>query len=89
VVVADDHDTYALLSLLVGASPSIVARNLGISLATLEKHYAAALQKGRTIVMENAPRRSETPRETPRAVSNGVSTRNQKRPRRDLDAHVA
>jgi hypothetical protein len=37
--------TYAVLSLLGGESPSIVARNLGISLATLEKHYAAALQK--------------------------------------------
>lgn len=40
--------TYATLALLdEGESPAIVGRNLGISLATLEKHYAAALQKGR------------------------------------------
>jgi hypothetical protein len=43
----------ASISLLGGESPAVVARNLGISLATLEKHYAAALQKGRTIAMEN------------------------------------
>ena len=72
--------TYAVLSLLAGESPAVIARNLGISLATLEKHYAAALQKGRTIAMENAVRRSKTPR----AVSDGVSTRTQKPPRRDL-----
>lgn len=39
--------TYATLALIDGESPAIVARNLGISLATLEKHYAAALQRGR------------------------------------------
>jgi Arm DNA-binding domain len=77
--------TYATISLLDGESPAIVARNLGISLATLEKHYAAALQKGRTIAQENTARGLETPRKTPRAVSDGASTRNQKRPRRDLN----
>ena len=35
------------------------ARNLGISLATLEKHYAAALQKGRTIALESRARAAE------------------------------
>ena len=66
--------TYAVLSLLAGESPAVVARNLGISLATLEKHYAAALQKGRTIALENVARGLETPRKTPRAVSDGAST---------------
>ena len=77
--------TYAVLSLLDGESPAIVARNLGISLATLERHYAASLQKGRTIAMENAARASETPRKTPRASFRDVSAGNQKRPRRDLN----
>jgi integrase len=54
--------TYATLSLLDGESPAIVARNLGITLATLEKHYAAALQRGRLV----RPAKLETPRETPR-----------------------
>ena len=48
--------TYATLALIDGESPSIVARNLGISLATLEKHYAAALQKGRLVDRENPPK---------------------------------
>jgi hypothetical protein len=69
--------TYAVLALLDGESPAVVARSLGISLATLEKHYAAALQKGRTIAVE-------TPRETPRRVAGGKNAREQKRPRRDL-----
>lgn len=38
--------TYATLALEAGANPAQIARNLGISLATLTKHYAAALQKG-------------------------------------------
>ncbi len=58
---------YAVLSLLAIESPAVVVRNLCISLAILEKHYAAALQKGRTIVLENATRASETPRAFPRA----------------------
>jgi hypothetical protein len=33
------------------------ARNLGTSLATLEKHYAAALHEGRTIALESAPQK--------------------------------
>jgi hypothetical protein len=75
--------TYAVLALLDGESPAVVARSLGISLATLEKHYAAALQKGRTIAVE-------TPRETPRRVAGGKNAREQKRPRRDLNpAHAA
>jgi integrase len=69
--------THAVLALLDGESPAVVARSLGISLATLEKHYAAALQKGRTIAVE-------TPRETPRRVVGGKNAREQKRPRRDL-----
>jgi hypothetical protein len=77
--------TYAVLSLLDGESPALVARNLRISLATLEKHCAAALQKGRAIALENLQRASKTPRKTPRAVFDGVSAREQKRPRRDLN----
>ena len=50
--------TYAVLELLGGESPSTVARHLGISLATLEKHYAAALQRGRVL--------TENPRRNPR-----------------------
>ncbi len=70
--------TYAVLALLDGESPAVVARSLGISLATLEKHYAAALQKGRIIAVE-------TPRETPRRAVGGKNAREQKRPRRDLN----
>jgi integrase len=47
--------TFATLKLIEGESPAIVARNLGISLATLEKHYAAALQKGRLLVGRKPP----------------------------------
>jgi hypothetical protein len=36
-----------------GESPSIVARNFGISLATLEKHYAAAHQRRGTTALGN------------------------------------
>jgi integrase len=39
--------TYATLTLIGGESPSVVANHLGIGLGTLDKHYAAALQKGR------------------------------------------
>ena len=39
-----------------GRAPAVVPRNLGISLVTLEKHYAAALQKGRAIALEDAAR---------------------------------
>lgn len=39
--------TFATLALVDGWSPAIVARNLGISLATLERNYASALQQGR------------------------------------------
>jgi integrase len=46
--------TYATLKLMDGESPAIVARNLGISLATLEKHYAATPQRGRLIDAEKA-----------------------------------
>lgn len=38
--------TYATLALLDGESPAVVASNLGISLATLGKHYAAAIRRG-------------------------------------------
>lgn len=48
--------TYATLELLGGESPATVARNLGITLATLEKHYAAALQRGRMVRPVTAPR---------------------------------
>jgi hypothetical protein len=65
--------TYAVLALLDGESPAVVARSLGISLATLEKHYAAALQKGRTIPVE-------TPRETPRRVAGGKNPENKSVP---------
>jgi hypothetical protein len=57
-----------------GRAPSVVARNLGISLVTLEKHYAAALQKGRAIALEEAARTTKAPR----AVSAGASIK--KRP---------
>ena len=77
--------TYAVLALLEGESPALVARNLGVSLATLEKHYAAALQKGRTIALERAQHTAETPRKTPRRVVSGKNAREQKRPRRDLN----
>lgn len=46
--------TFAVLALVEGWSPAIVARNLGISLATLERNYAAALQQGH--VLGNPPR---------------------------------
>jgi hypothetical protein len=62
-----------------GRAPAVVARNLGISLVTLEKHYAAALQKGRAIALDNAARTTKTPR----AVSAGASIK--KRHRRDLN----
>ena len=58
--------TYATLELLAGESSAIVARDLGISLATLEKHYAAALQRGRLVSMERARIVRENPTETPR-----------------------
>jgi hypothetical protein len=65
--------TYATLSLLGGESPSIVARNLGISLATLEKHYAAALQKGRLVAVEQAGADpAKNPTETPRQRFGGA-----------------
>ena len=48
-----------MFSLLAGESPVVFARNLGISLATLEKHYAAALQKGRTLAPESRARAAE------------------------------
>ena len=48
--------TYATLELIRGESPALVARNLGISLATLEKHYAAGLQQGRLMSFENPPK---------------------------------
>lgn len=38
--------TYATLALLEGASPAAVANKLGISLATLENYYAAAIRRG-------------------------------------------
>ncbi len=66
--------TYQVLALLDGESPAVVGRSLGISLATLEKHYAAALQKGRTIATENATEgcgREKCPR---RKASAGVVT---------------
>src|SRR5262249_23164775 len=77
--------TYAVLSLLDGESPALVARNLGVSLATLEKHYAAALQKGRSIALEQLQQVSKTPPKTPRVVSGAASMREQKGPRRDLN----
>jgi Arm DNA-binding domain len=58
--------THATITLLDGESPAIVARNLGISLATLEKHYAAPLQKGRLIAAERVAGAAENPTETPR-----------------------
>ena len=58
--------TYATLELLGGESAVTVARNLGISLATLEKHYAAALKQGRLIAMEKARKAAGNPTETPR-----------------------
>ena len=70
--------TYATLELLAGESPAIVARNLGISLATLEKHYVAALQKGRLISAENTRVPARNPTKTPRRqirVSNYPKTK--------------
>lgn len=43
--------SFAVNSLLAGASPAVVARNLGISLATLEKHYAAFLRRQETPIV--------------------------------------
>ena len=64
--------TYATLSLLDGESPAIVARNLGISLATLEKHYAAALHRGRLVALGRASTDpAKNPTETPRVGVRG------------------
>lgn len=41
--------TYATIALEDGANPADVARHLGISLATLAKHYARRLQRGARI----------------------------------------
>lgn len=55
--------TYATWALLAGDAAADVARHLGISEATLIKHYAAQVREGRRI---RAERGSETPRKTPR-----------------------
>lgn len=53
--------TYAVLAILSGERGSVVANHLGITLATLEKHYAAALQRAEILAQldqEIGPRKA-------------------------------
>jgi integrase len=59
--------SYATNALEAGESPAIVASNLGISLATLEKHYAAALRRRAERAVAKTPRK---PAKTPRPAKN-------------------